>query len=404
MNILILFKFPLHWNNDVVRKFSIIGNVDCLFLNEFMLGSTKFQIISSINKLIEKNKINIVVFDTDFQYFVDYLFIEKISSFATKICITFDDLLLREVNNLTFEAADIVLTPDLLAVYKYQEIGKRASLMLLEGSRDVYYKKMASVKTIEVLNFGSIEKADRRMYLDFLRENGVTVTTPPAWVSQDELVDLINSSKIVINFSKTNYLDTKGTVLYKRKSRQKFLYQFKGRIIEAGLCGTACVSEYSPMGDIIFNSSEVLSFRSKEECLEKVNELLSDHERRELMAFRLQTKILSLYEDRVVMEKIRLLLEEIGGSKPILGSSVKESLPFWYVEKMYYENLHKIFLEYAVGNFARDSYFFYIGYGFNQNLLASLKFIGIVSLSTTKLILKKISKFIASGVIFPKTA
>jgi len=149
------------------------------------------------------------------------------------------------------------------------------------------------------------------------------------------------------------------------------------------------------MGDIIFNSSEVLSFNSKEECLEKVNELLSDPERRELMAFRLQAKILSLYEDRVVMRKIRLLLEEFVRNKPLSGDSGAVGLPSWYVEKMYYENLYKNFLECALGNCARDSYFFYIGYGFNRNLLASLTFIGIVSLSATRLILKKISKFIS---------
>jgi hypothetical protein len=373
-------------------------------MSEFSVGYSKKQIIDRINIIIKESAIEVVVFDTDFQCFIDNLFIRKIALNVVKVCITFDDLLLRGLNEITFEACDVILTPDLLAVYKYQEIGRRASLMLLEGSSDIYYKKMGLTKTIEVLTFGSLEKADRRMYLDFLRENGVSVTTPPTWVSQNELVHLINSSKIVMNFSKTNYLDAKGSVLYKKNSRQKFLYQFKGRIIEAGLCGTACVSEYSPMGDIIFTDSEVSSFSSKEECLERVNELLSDSDRRELMAARLQEKILTHYEDGVAMKKIKLILEEFWSSKQMQGSSSSEFWPFWYVEVMFQENLCKNFTERDVSNFARDAHFFYIGYGYGQSLLTSLKFICIVFLATTRLLIKKVSKFVSSKTILSEIA
>jgi len=404
MNTLILFKFPLHWNENILHKFSLIGNVQHIFMSEFSVGYSKKQIIDRINIIIKESAIEVVVFDTDFQCFIDNLFIRKIALNVVKVCITFDDLLLRGLNEITFEACDVILTPDLLAVYKYQEIGRRASLMLLEGSSDIYYKKMGLTKTIEVLTFGSLEKADRRMYLDFLRENGVSVTTPPTWVSQNELVHLINSSKIVMNFSKTNYLDAKGSVLYKKNSRQKFLYQFKGRIIEAGLCGTACVSEYSPMGDIIFTDSEVSSFSSKEECLERVNELLSDSDRRELMAARLQEKILTHYEDGVAMKKIKLILEEFWSSKQMQGSSSSEFWPFWYVEVMFQENLCKNFTERDVSNFARDAHFFYIGYGYGQSLLTSLKFICIVFLATTRLLIKKVSKFVSSKTILSEIA
>lgn len=404
MNILILFKYPLHWNENVLHKFSIIGKVQHIFLSEFSVGYSKKHVVHRINKIIKESAIEVVIFDTDFQCYIDNLFIHKIAINVVKVCMTFDDLLLRGLNEITFEACDVILTPDLLAVYKYQEIGKCASLMLLEGSCDIYYKKMGLAKTIEVLTFGSLEKADRRIYLDFLRENGISVTTPPAWVSQNELVDLINSSKIVINFSKTNYLDTKGSALYKKKSRQKFLYQFKGRIIEAGLCGTACVSEYSPMGDIIFTGSEVSSFRSKEECLERVNELLYDPDRRELMATRLQAKILSLYEDRVAMQKIKLLLEEAWNTKKMHRGSGSEGLPFWYVESMYQENLYKNFMEYDFGNFAQDLHFFYTGYGYQRNLLTFFQFTCIAFLAPIRLLIKKISKFISSRAIFLKNS
>ena len=33
-----------------------------------------------------------------------------------------------------------------------------------------------------------------------------------------------------------------------------FQYQFKGRIIQVGLCGTACVSEYAPHHNLLFTT------------------------------------------------------------------------------------------------------------------------------------------------------
>ena len=48
----------------------------------------------------------------------------------------------------------------------------------------------------------------------------------------------------------------------------KFHYHLKGRIIQSGLCGTLCVSEYSPGQEVIFNENDLPTFQSKEECLD----------------------------------------------------------------------------------------------------------------------------------------
>ena len=44
----------------------------------------------------------------------------------------------------------------------------------------------------------------------------------------------------------------------------KFYYQIKGRVIMSGLCGTLCVSEYSPGQEILFSKDEVPTFHTKE--------------------------------------------------------------------------------------------------------------------------------------------
>ena len=53
---------------------------------------------------------------------------------------------------------------------------------------------------------------------------------------------------------------------------------WKGRPIEAALCGTLCISEYSPASEIIFDKNEIPTFYTKEECVEILKKLLADQE------------------------------------------------------------------------------------------------------------------------------
>ena len=46
-----------------------------------------------------------------------------------------------------------------------------------------------------------------------------------------------------------------------------YQYQFKGRIVQAGLCGTACISEYAPHHNLMYKNDELIQFSTKEQCL-----------------------------------------------------------------------------------------------------------------------------------------
>ena len=48
----------------------------------------------------------------------------------------------------------------------------------------------------------------------------------------------------------------------------EYFYQFKGRIIMTGLCGTLCVSEYSPGAEIFFNKEQIATFYTENECVD----------------------------------------------------------------------------------------------------------------------------------------
>ena len=60
------------------------------------------------------------------------------------------------------------------------------------------------------------------------------------------------------------------------KDIYKFNYMWKGRLVVSGLCGTLCISEYTPGLEIIFEDSEIPTFYTKEECVTILKKLLED--------------------------------------------------------------------------------------------------------------------------------
>jgi hypothetical protein len=89
------------------------------------------------------------------------------------------------------------------------------------------------------------------------------------------------------------------------------LFQFKGRIIEAGLCRTACISEYSPAIPLLFGKGEVPMFRNPEECVQMIEELLSDDDQLEDVASRLYDTVTQQFEDSVIMTNVMRVLRRL---------------------------------------------------------------------------------------------
>jgi hypothetical protein len=94
-------------------------------------------------------------------------------------------------------------------------------------------------------------------------------------VSYDELYTMMGTSKIVLNFSKT---DNAGPAAYALGYREPAVFQFKGRIIEAGLCGACCISEYFPTISIMGFDRAVQTFETSEQMVSIVKKLLSTGE------------------------------------------------------------------------------------------------------------------------------
>lgn len=321
---LILFKAQWDWNKFIISKISNFYEVKFLYLDQ--VKKNYLNTISQLNNFIIDNKIDTVFFDVDYQKFVNYYFINKIKN-VKKVMMTLDNYERHNLNLITACSCHVVLT-DPISLYKYKELGIPAYNWLIESDGSLY-KDMALEKKTDVLFFGKVNK-DRKKFVEFIENNGIKVkvvgNNVENYISDKELVNLICESKIVINFSKTTWNKISN---YPEKSIFKNQYQLKGRIIQSGLCGTACITEYAPQNKLLYKDDELLQFTTKEECVEILKELLNNNNKLLNYTKKFSTKTQEEYEDKKFFKKIYYFLEKVDPIRIKTDKNLR-IIPYWY--------------------------------------------------------------------------
>ena len=238
--VLIIFKYPHAWNEHVINRFLIYYDTEFLYISNFK-NKNFTEIVEHINNLIKSNNIEIVVFDVDYFKFINFFFIKKINS-KKKIFINGDDFEFHEFHSVTASACDLVLSQCPLSVLKYKEKGCEAYLSNMEFSK--IRNNNNDKKEIDVLFYGHTTP-DRRNILDYIVKEGINLKNvghkaTGAGLPKNELLKLISKSKIVLDLSKSKTSSVKS---FTSENIYKFYYQMKGKVVEAGLNGAACVSE-----------------------------------------------------------------------------------------------------------------------------------------------------------------
>ena len=322
--VLIIFKYPHGWNKNVIRKFSNYYDTEFLYISDYQTETFK-EIVDKINNIISSKNIEIVVFDVDYFKFINLFFIENINS-KKKIIITGDDFELHNINAITASGCDLVLSHCPLSVLKYKEKGYESYIFHFErGSKNVEGDKKVK-KEIDVLFFGHLTP-DRKEILEYITFKGIKLKNVGhegvvSGLPEDKLLELISKSKIVVNLSKSR---TTSVTDYSSEDVYKFYYQFKGRIIMAGLNGAACVSEYSPGQELLFKSDEVPTFFTKEECVDVLNDMLNNEENLKKITEKFNVKTYEICDDNKNFEPIYKAIEKEKYRKVKLIT-----IPYWY--------------------------------------------------------------------------
>ena len=310
----------------MLKKFSNYYDIEHLYLNNYK-DKNFTQIIYDINNLIKLKKIEIVVFDVDYFKFINLFFIKEINS-KKKILWTGDDFELHEMNSITASGCDLILSHCPLSVLKYKEKGYQA--YILQGEKGERVENFGhEKKEIDVLFFGTLTP-DRKEILNYIKNEGISLKNvgheekdSKSEISEKKMLELISKSKIVINFSKSR---TSLVSSYGSESIYKFFYQFKGRIMLAGLNGAACVSEYSPGQELLFTEDEVPTFYLKEDCVSILKKLLNNDELLSKYTNKLASKVYNLSDDKKSFEPIFNAIEKLNHKRVELIT-----IPYWYL-------------------------------------------------------------------------
>ena len=321
--VLMILKYPRGWNIAIIDKFSNYYDTEYLYISDYK-NKNFAEIIHEINNLIKLKDIKIVFFDVDYFKFINSFFIKKINC-EKKILWTGDDFELHEMNAITASSCDLVLSHCPLSVLKYREKGYKS--YVLHGVDGKINKSNDNKKEIDVLFYGHITP-NRKEILDYIANEGISLKNVGheehiVGLPKEELLKLISKSKIVVNLSKSR---TSSVRNFTSENIYKFYYQMKGKIVEAGLNGAACVSEYSPGLELLFNEEEIPIFFTKEECVKILKKLLNNDELLSKYKNKFTSKACNLFEDKKTFEPIYNAIEKLNHKRVKL---IK--IPYWYL-------------------------------------------------------------------------
>ena len=307
------------WHGLFKEKFSRHYDLRTVYILDHVREQGYAAFVDWLNAYIKGTDARLVLLDIEFFFGFGIDLILRITKDVRIVLTTFDDIVFHEMNYINALGCDLVTCADPIAVLKYHETGVKAELLFLENSRVPFDEFQETVKDIDVLFFGDLTKSGRSAFIEGLIASGIEVrvhcSAMNGELSYSELAHLISRSKVVLNLSQTH------TVM---KRPEAFVpvwsfWQFKGRVIEAGLGRAACVSEYAPSIEYLFGNETVLMFRTEEECAEIIRGLLDNPVRLAELSARLREMVLASFEQESQVQRLVVGVKKLHA---VLGASL----------------------------------------------------------------------------------
>src|ERR1051326_653044 len=208
------------------------------YIHEYLIyGKERFE--KRIERLILEKQIDYIFFiwwSTDLTF--DLRFIAKLSSQATVVINYFDsEYFFDDIDRYYAQVADLVILPDCLARYKFEQLNINALTTFALYDKHFYRWDSGRKKNVDVSFVGNLKHADRMQYIDYLKSHGINVQTfgigsDNGFISFEEMVGVFNTSKINLNFTALSNL--KNYVIQPPRINQR-IRQSKGRPIEIAL-------------------------------------------------------------------------------------------------------------------------------------------------------------------------
>jgi hypothetical protein len=226
---------------------------------------------------------------------------------------------------------DVVLTTN--AEYdRYREYGAEPVFLPGVFSPALFNPGSDRRKDYDVSFIGAMDKVGRSRYVEALKRAGIEVRlfgagTAAGVVSSDQVVEIYRRSRINLNFTG----GALRTPLERDPEANRHVRQLKGRMTKIALCGSFVLSEHAPRIERLFDvGTEIDTFDSEGELVEKVRLYLADEVRREAMAARAHSRALAQYDEAKYWPQLVRRIAELAqaGSRPARGQFAPDRT-FW---------------------------------------------------------------------------
>lgn len=284
--------------NSFLKGISLVRKVFFIdYFNEYSIrGKTGFEIY--IKKLLQKENIEEIFFMfVSGDATLDISFICEISQNRVVYMVFWDlEQHFEIIDRYYAQCADLVFLPsnkEYKEMFKLYGIDAVWTFSLFD--KEKYVLNMN--RDIDVSFIGDLNKGNRKEYIEYLKQNGINVEVYGAGskngkISFKKMVEILNRSKISLNFS--DIFENSVYSFYKKINNR--IKQTKGRIIEICMSGAFLLTEKSNSLNEVLDISNIDTFSSKKELLEKIEYYLNNDKERETKAKKAQNEVITKYD------------------------------------------------------------------------------------------------------------
>lgn len=275
-----------------------------------------------LKEYIRKHEIKIIYILELFSCEFSLVFIEELRK-SCYVFSYFSDIFEYFDNRHRFlaQVLDLAFVDDYFEKFKFKIYGIDSLLMFSSFDVNVYKDfGKDKKKDIDVSFVGRMDRIGRKEYIDFLTRHGFKVEvygvgSQNGLVSREKMIEILNSSKINLNFTGISCV-----VENKVESRMR---QLKGHCQEAALTNSFVLSENAPLIERLFQiGSEIDVFDNADELLEKVKFYLENDDIRERLAHKAYVRAKEDYDSRKVWKKLLQLIYKKAEDKIFVGRPV----------------------------------------------------------------------------------
>ncbi|MCF8418512.1 MAG: glycosyltransferase [Melioribacteraceae bacterium] len=267
---------------------------------KILRGENRDELNEDIKKFIDSESPGIVLFCL-FEDEFDAGTIDYISSVSNTICYFFDDpwrqsYVRKWINHFSFFS-----TPDYYMYLKYIHEGIQNALYSPFGFNSSIYKKKNLEYKYDVSFVGGYS-AYRKWVIKYLAKAGIKVhtfgrgwDTDKSWITNEEMVNIFNQSRINLNLSNGIYYDYNylfnsfkspkaiKQILLNKKNKE----QVKGRHFEINGCGGFQLSYFVPgLNKVYLIDEEIAVYEDIRNLADEINFFLENDSLREEIALK----------------------------------------------------------------------------------------------------------------------